>query len=574
MNYPDLVKEQEDEMSELEKRWQVDDNLLHLKDYVMRGPPDVDGVAHAIPGIVNATLNKPAVYGRQVTAALGAVKQQVIVESADESFDTHEIEEFQDSAFGAANDKLRKQRLPALNPFADAQFCFRGRTGRRVLFREKDGVLIPDIMPWDGRYIRGKFGENGLDWAAYAIRRSKADIEAEYGIVIDGKRGAVLDVWDKEHNEVWIDGKRISLSKDGKKRKEEHKYGYVPVVLGIVSLGYGDILLDEDSFKYEGESIFFLIRGVVPQLNMCLSIGQTLNFLSVKRPAQWESQGGMQDGPDYDKAFKPGSIVSAEIGGGLKMIDFGDAIAAFDRVYNMLEKAIQEGSYTDIDIGNVSQPFSAVALIEIGEGRDQPLLPILAAKEWLNIDTAEMFTKQVIQIGGTVELGAPGHKRKFSTSKLNGEYTTDYKYYIKSPKIDIARMSIAQQAKEWYPREHIYEEVLQVEDPKGMLRDWYSELAEMVDPNVLKLKIVLSLLEKADDGDEDAEMEAFVMAQGMGISIEQLKAGIVPETPQLPEGEGAVPLVPEGGRVGGTVPSSAKKAGELTRTPRREVPIA
>jgi len=571
MNYLDLVKEQEMEMSELDRRIQVDADLLHLEDYIMRGPAGVDGIAHAIPGIVNATLNKPAVFGRQVVAALGAVKQQVVVESADESFDTHEIEEFQDAAFDGANDRLRKRRLPLLNPFADAQFCFRGRTGRRILFREENSVLIPDIMPWDGRYIRYQMGTDGLEWAAYATQRTKAEIEAEYGIVIDGKMGQVLDVWDKEHNEVWIDSKRISSNKDGKKRKEEHKYGYVPVVLQIVSLGYGDMLLDEDRMKREGESIFFLIRGIVPQLNMCLSIGQTLNFLSVKRPVQYESNEGSQaESPGYDEAMKPGSMTSVEVGGGIKPIDFGDAIHAFDRVYNMLEKAMQEGSYTDIDIGNVSQPFSAVALITIGEGRDQPLLPVLAAKEWLNIDTAAMFTQQVIQIGGTVELGVPGHKRKFGTSSLKGEYTTDYKYFIKSPKIDIARMSVAGQAKEWYPRKHIYEEVLQVEDPDGMEREWYSDLAEQVDPNVLKFRIVLKLLAKADDGDEDAEMEAFVMAQGMGISIEQIKAGIIPKQPELPTSEPTVPLLPEGGRVGGTVPSSAKKAGELTQTPQEE----
>jgi len=567
-NYFELVKEWELEHSELDKRYQTDADLLYLGQYIMRSPPDIDGVRHAIPGIVNATLNSPAVYGRQVVAALGAVKQQVIVESDDEGFDTHEVEEFQDAAFDGANARLRRKRLPLLNPFADAQFCFRGRTGRRILFREENGVLIPDIMPLDGRYIRYKMGEEDLDWYGYSTKRTKSEIEGEYGIVIDGKMGSVLDVWDKEHNEVWIDGKHVIVTKNGKERKEKHNYGYVPMVLGIVPLGYGDMLLDEDRLKNEGESIFYLIRGIVPQLNMVISIGQTLNFLSVKRPIQYESKDGQKESPNYDEVMSPGSTVEAEIGGGIKPIDFGDAIGAFDRVYNMLEKARQEGSYTDIDIGNVRQPFSAVALIEIGEGRNQPLLPILAAKEGLNIDSAEMITRQVIQIGGTVELGVPGHKRDFGTSKLKGEYTTDYKYFIKSPKIDIARISMAGQAKEWYPRRHIYEETLQVEDPDGMLQEWYSDLAEVVDPNVLKLRIVLGLLAKADDGDEDAEMEAFVMAQGMNISIEQIKAGIIPEPPPLPQGEPAVPLLPEGGRVGGQIPSSAKKASDLSRTPK------
>ncbi len=560
-NFLDLVKEQELEMSELDKRYQVDVDLLHLTRYIMRGPPDVEGVAHAIPGIVNATLNKPAIFGANVVSALGSVKEQVVVESQDEGFDTHSIEEFLEFARDGADDLLRKKRLPLLNPFADAQICFRGRVGRRILFREKNGVLIPDIMNWDGRYIRYKMGDKEFDWAAYSTRRSKSEIEAEYGISIKDKFGQVLDVWTKEHNEVWIDERQVV--------EQPHKKGYVPVVMGIVPLGWGDMLLDEGRLKNEGESIFFMIRDVVPQMNMLMSILTTLNFLSVKRPAQWENPEGAQgEPPDYDKAMAPGAMTPTEVGQGIKTIDFGDALRAAELADRKLEKAIQEGSFTDIDIGNVQQPFSAVALIEIGEGRDQLLLPRLATKEWLNIDTAEMITRQVIQIGGTVELGATGHKKKFGTASLKGEYTVDYKYFIKSPKIDVARLSMAGQSKEWYPRKEIYTNVLQVEDPDGLERDWYAELAEIIDPNVLKLRIILRLLEKADEGDEDAEMEAFVMAQDMNLSIEQIKAGIVPEQPQMPTSEPTIPLLPEGGRIGGTIPSSAKKAGELTQTPQ------
>ena len=563
----ELVREQELEMSELDTRMQADVDLLHLKDYVMRGPPDVEGKRHTIPGIVNSTLNKPAIFGDNVVAALGAVKQQVIVESEDDRFDTHKVEEFLDSAFDAANASLIKKRLPQLNPFADVQICFRGRTGRRILFREVDGVLIPDIMSWDGRYIRFKMGEEELDWAAYPTRRTRSEIEGQYGIVIKDKFARILDVWTKDHNEVWIDEKRVAVGKDGKPRREEHNYGYVPVVIEIVTTGYGDMLLDEGRIKYEGESIFNKIRDVVPQMNMLMSILSTLNLLSVKRPAQWLSSGGATaTAPDYDEALAPGSITSVDAEGGIKTIDFGDALRAAEIADRKLEKAIQEGSFTDIDIGNVQQPFSAVALITIGESRDQDLLPRLASKETLNIATAEMIIKQVIQIGGTIKLGATGHKKTFSTGILKGEYSVDYKYFIKSPKIDIARISMAGQAERGYSRLEIYTNVLQAEDPEGMLTDWYSQLAEVIDPNVLKLRIVLNLLEKADEGDEDAEMEAFVMAQGMNLSIEQIKAGIVPETPQIPQGEEPIPLLPEGGRIGGSVPSSAKRAGELQST--------
>lgn len=558
MDYLAKIKEKDLEFTELGKRMQVDSDLVNLKKYVMT---DKTG-KHAVPDIVNATLNKPAVFASNVIAALGSVKQQVVVESDTKKIDTHEIEEFYDAAFAMANARLRKMRYPLLNPFADVQFCLRGRTGRRILFRQDEytGEIIPDIMSWDGRHIRYEVDGDGLAWASYASTRSRDEIEAVYHIIPKETTAIVRDVWDREHNEVWV-GEREVL-------EQPHEFGEVPVVLGIVSLGYGDILLDDNRLKREGESIMFLIRDIVPQLNMLLSIGETLNFLSVKRPMNYESkEGSGATPPNYDEVIAPGAITSTDVGGGLKPIDFGDAINAFDRVYQMLEKAIQEGGYTDIDIGNVQQPFSAIALITIGESKDQIHLPRLAAKEWLNIDTAEMIVRQVLQIGGSIELGTPGHKRKFNTAKLEGEYTTDFKYYMKSPKIDLARMAVADQAKNWYPRRYIYEEVLQVEDPKGLEDEWYSELAEKVDPNVLKNRIIMNLLDLAEEGDENAAREAKIMAVGMGLTIEQIKAGITPEVPKPESPDQTIPLMPEGGRVGGIIPSSAKRSADLRRTP-------
>ena len=564
-NYKELVEEQDKELSELDARWQTDADLLYLKDYIMESPPDIGGKRHAIPGIVNSTLNRPAIFGETVVSVLGAVKEQIVVESSNINMDTTKFEEFCTAALQAANRRLLKQGKPLLNAFTDAQVCFRGRTGRRILFREENGLIVPDISNWDGRYIRYGIGDDDLEWAGLKMRRSKRQIEEDYHITIAEKQATLLDVWDREHNEVWVDDKIV--------KEQKHSYGFTPVVFQIVPTGYGSILLDEGSKKNEGESIFSLIRGVVPQLNSLLSIMETLNFLSVKRPGQYASQaGGQAEAPEYDEVFKPGSMTPVEIGGGIRTIDFGDALRAAELAYNMLEKAIQEGGYTDFDIGNVRQPFSAVALLTIGEGRDQRYLPRLAAKELLNVATAEMIRKQCQQIGGTLRFGEAGNNQTFNSSILSGQWQVGFRYFPKDPKKDLARMALAGQAKEWYPRKYIYENVLQVEDPDGMEDNWYSQIAEEIDPNILKHRIIMKLLKKADEGDEDAEQEWRIMAAGLGWSIEQIKAGILPPQLKPPKDKSAIPLLPEGGRVGGTIPSSAKRAGELRRTPQERAP--
>ncbi len=188
MDYLTLVKEKEEENRALDARMRVDTDILYLKKYVM-----TDAQNKAVPDIINLTLNRPAVFAANVISSLEKTSQQTTVESNNRAIDTHKIEAFQDAAFNSANARLQKQPgFASLNSFADIQLCIRGRTARRVLFRIEDGVLIPDIMPWDGRYTFYESGLDGLAWAAYKTTRSKAKIEAEYDkVTVQGKEASV-----------------------------------------------------------------------------------------------------------------------------------------------------------------------------------------------------------------------------------------------------------------------------------------------------------------------------------------------------------------------------------------------
>lgn len=551
MNYQELVTEQETLREQLHRRMDGDRDLLYLKKYELR-----DKNNQLVPDIINVTLNKPSVFAANVVSGLQSTSQQVVVESDNKNLDTHYVESFQNAAYNAAGLRLQDQGKPSINAFSNVQLCIRGRTARLVLFRIVNGVLIPDIRQWDARYVFYQYDEEGMVWGAYKTPRDKASIESEYGKVITGKKADVLNVWSRKHNEVWID-------KD-KQLEQAHSFGFCPVVLCIVPLGYGDILLDEDRMMYEGESIFFMVRGVVPELNRLVTLLQTLNQKQLLGAMKYKSKEGPQ-------AIPPDFPISSEVvsvgEGDLSLIDYGDARQAAGHVYNMMEKAMQEGSLTSIDLGNLQFPLSAVALVEVGEGRDRVFLPRLNTLALINQKTAEMFTKQVIQIGGNVELGVPGHKRTFDTSKLEGEYQTTYKYTIKSPKTDIARLSQADAASRYFDPETVLSETLQVEDWKGIMQKRYYYMAEKVDPNVLNYRIIRNLLELAAKGEKAAAREAQIMAASLGLTLRQIKAGqmqpeLPPEAEKTPES--VIPLLGEGGKVGG-IPSSAVRASQLQK---------
>jgi hypothetical protein len=313
--------------------------------------------------------------------------------------------------------------------------------------------------------------------------------------------------------------------------------------------------MEEDRLKREGQSIFFMIRDIMPEMNRLVSIMQTLNQRLTNSAMKNITTDSQTEPPDYPKS---GEVVNVE--NDLVPIDFGDARKSAEMVFAILEKALQQGSISDIDLGNLNFPMSAVALVTVGEGKDKIYLPRLNAKADLNQATAEMITRQVLQLDvPTIELGTPGHMQSFDTAKLEGEYETTYKYYVKSPQVDVARLTMGAEAlKMGVDRETVYTDIMQYEDPKGMIQKFRYQEAEELSPLVKINRTIQSLLQMAeDDENEEAARDAQLMALELGVTIDQIKAGVMQPPKPSQAGQGGQPLMPllgKGGNVGKVTP--------------------
>ena len=536
-----------DEASGLHRRMDEDKDLDLGKLYNM-----VDSNKQDVPGIFEVTTNKPETFLADVLSSLGATVRQTIVVSADETVNTSEIERFQEAAFNAANDRLRRQGRPLLDPFFDEQFSVRGRGGARCLFRMKNGVLVPDIIPIDTRFSAYESDDDEIAMAGYKTIKSKAMVERQY----PKYRGSVssagiecLDLWDKKINEVWLDNTKV--------HEEANKDGYVPFVFRTVSLG--SMLQDADALSHWGESIFFLIRHLIPEYNRLLSIMQTINMQAPLGALQYPNKGGKgATPPDYPET---GTVTSLDENEKIFPIDVRDIQRSAVTLLEKIDLLIQEGSKSSVNLGSLNFPLAGVTLLEIEEGQEQVFLPRLDAKSWLNQGLVEMFTRQVIRIGKPVELGRPGHKQKFDLSVLQGQYETTYKYRRKSPKTDIGRITMANQAREWYPPGYIYEKVLEVEDPAGIQEEMALEVMMELSPVVRDYVLLARITEDEVDMDEVAKLYG---AQ-MEVDVDALMRGeISPTTTRerpTPEDTGVTLF----GRGAGTQ-SSAKKAAQ----PREE----
>ena len=238
-----------------------------------------------------------------------------------------------------------------------------------------------------------------------------------------------------------------------------------------------------------------------------------------------------------------------------------DVMRAYGQLMAVVESRIQRGSLSSIDLGIMpGQPPSAIALIQISEGRDQVFLPRLGARGLLNQQLSYMIIEQLKQIGGTVELGPRGHKQSFNTSKLAGEYGIVFKYFIKDTKVDAARYSVAGAAGNLISEKTKRRDVIQLEDPEGEEKQLDIEKAGRLFPIIEQTRIIKTLAESEDD---DLVFEAELAALSMGISLDRLMGGELPEVPREKE-QRALPLnLGLGGET-----TWAQKAADVQGTPQ------
>ena len=155
-DYLKLFNEKEKLDVELRQRYINDVHLRDLLRYVM-----TDALMKPLSGIINVTLNKPAVFYANVFSALNGAHEKIEVKSEDKEFDTHYVEDFRKAGFASANTRLSVQDRFEIDPYIDEQVCMRGRAGGLVLFQVKKEKLVSDIRMWDMGYVSYEVGDEG-----------------------------------------------------------------------------------------------------------------------------------------------------------------------------------------------------------------------------------------------------------------------------------------------------------------------------------------------------------------------------------------------------------------------------
>ena len=538
IDYLQLHKDKKKELQELNDRRKSDNELVTSRNYILRDVND-----KRIDDVLMVTMNRLKVFKAYVLASLGRADEKVEVTSSDLNMDTAIKEEFIRAAFRSGNDRLQKRGEFLLEPFIDQQSCMNGQAALEILWQQmpakdgKEAYLDTAINAWDTEFMTYEQDVENLAWAGYEIPMTKGAIEGQAWAV---QKGFVADAKEKQVVTLWTPTDYLIYIGDTEVYKMPHDYKSPQVVLQGVPLG--SMKEGKDNLKYKWESIFFLVREMIEEYNMCISVLQTLNIKEIKQALQMELKPG-QEPPDYIDVAGTGSITGTT-SGKIDLVPYGDARQSMLLALQEINKALSDGTLSRITLGDLPGELSAVALLQIEQGQGQVFMPRLGNRGLLKAQAARKIIQQVIDIGGKIEIGADGHKRTFNAKDLEGQYDINYIYANKNPETEFARVRIAKEYEGVFDELTILTDVLKRDDPENDLMNINIQRATRGSRSLTMYDQLLSLRKKEEQGDEEAADKANLLEMELNITIEQLQQGILPTEEGAPLPNGAAPSLP------------------------------
>jgi hypothetical protein len=362
-----------------------------------------------------------------------------------------------------------------------------------------------------------------LAGTSYKTDRTKSQILSEYPSAKINKIDdiEVDEIWTPEKNEIWID--------NSKYRDPRNIYGEVPVVYKIVP--QGSMLRDSDNSKYRGESIFFLIRDLLPELNRLVSIIQSLNLREVDRALQLKLPQEMIDTnmavAGHDEVTAPGTVNPVPQQGGYEYMPVGELRDAARLLHDMIQSRIDASTLNKLQ---TLQPKTATEILQVVQDQTDLIMPRLATRGSLKKNIVLMAMKQIKMLvkKGSFKLG----DRDFDLEKLIGDYTLDYAYHFKDPKTDVVRANIGISMKGMRSQYAIHRDIMQLQDPDGEEAQLEYEESANVNPLIDLHRKCIGLIKIAKEGEKSAGIDAKLMLMQLLPAIDQAMMGQLTPQPQ------------------------------------------
>ena len=431
----------------LRTRMDADHKLYRLESY------------DAGDGYQSYTSNEPQTYADKIIAWMASADVIIRIPPSGNPRNLRETnndkERFLIGALRSANERLTRKLLPDLKSQLAWYISLRGwYAGRALLVKKDEDTTYVDVTPWDPMHTFWGTDSDGLSWACYKTKKTKAEIESQYNVRLGDMREdedgiEVYDFYDREDNVVVIPHRII-------KKRTKHGSNEVPVFIGpvganplIQSLEWSSI---EDTVENYGESVFKGTRDIYEQHNFMMSVMLELTARSRKQGLKIVSRDGtktLEEDP-----YKEGTEVALAQGEDVQPLGLMEVARETGAFMGLVSGEMQRGAIPHSMYGELPFQLSGFAINTLKQGVETVLSPRVIALEQAYSQLARLLCDQYSSGAfSAMELSGRDNNRMYFSEKITPKTVKDggdieIVVMPRLPQDDMSKYSMAQIARE------------------------------------------------------------------------------------------------------------------------------
>lgn len=182
------VESHEEQTRPLRDRMDEDYRLYRLEPF-----QEVDGYGEPVEGYRSYTSNAPQVFADKVIQWISRAEFVVRIPQAGRTRKQRAVDVLKERWIWrltrSIDWRIQQRMEPPMRDLTAFYNVVRGMiAGRWLMMNTDSGGTVIDMTPWDPLHTYWAVGAEGLEWACYKIRKTRAELRSEYG----------ADVWNGE----------------------------------------------------------------------------------------------------------------------------------------------------------------------------------------------------------------------------------------------------------------------------------------------------------------------------------------------------------------------------------------
>lgn len=538
----EMTNTHERDTEPLRQRMEDDHDRYLLKSHVNRDTETKE----PLPNYAVYTSNRWRVFADKVISWQTLAEQLIRVKHVEagghpEETDNHK-ERFAIGSLRAADERLSRFMQPTLRGAQAFYATVRGGYigGRSLLVNRPDGKAYPDITAWDPMHIHWGLGPEGLGWASYKVKKTRAQIRAEYGINMQ-KRGFSFPGFrakgdtseDAEKSGIWTydfydNTINTCLLEGGEVLKSPMLHGSprVPVYLSLV--GPQPMLQSERQSQLiasVGESVYAPVREVGDKINSIMSIFLEIVERARRQTIVLESRDGKKT--LKGDPFKEATAIATATGEKIYTLELQKMATETVAFIQIIDGEWQRGSLPHSSYGETPFQLSGFAITQLRQATETVLASRIQVHESNYTQIVNLLYDQFMtgRFGGMHLSGTDSNRSYFSVNMTPEmlENSCDYSVRMVSqlPQDDASRWQQAEIAKrtELLSDEDILNDVLQREDAQQTLDKMNLQKAQKGLPEAILYTLGQAAADRGDMTLAQAYLMEFnrLMAQKWGL---------------------------------------------------------